>query len=157
MLRTYIISLFCCLICLPGSSRGQQASRAGAVQISSVRARPGNLSCRSVDAKVTVSVQVWIIGVPKSIQDQTMTVGLYQAWGLPVTNRVNVVVRRKEVRLKSSPATLEYIVTCGHDTVPGDVALTAWVEKVPIGVKINYANPPENGIVKIHINPQNAN
>jgi hypothetical protein len=96
---------------------------------------------------------VWIIPEPKAAESQTITVGLYQGWGLPVGNRITVVEQRKEAQLKNSPATLEYSIQCGHDTVPGDVALTAWIEKVPEGVKINLADPPENGMVKIHVDP----
>lgn len=150
MLRLCSVTLIC-WICLAGTTVRGQGHNLGIVQVSSVRASPAHLSCRSQDAKAIVTVQVWISGAQKSIKGQPITVGLYQAWGLPPGNRIMVVPQRKEVELNRSPAVLEYTVQCGRKTVPGDVALTAWIEAVPTGVKIRHANPPASGQVKIHI------
>ena len=123
------------------------------IQISSTTVDHSTLPCTGGTAQqATVTVQIWIIpDPPQRPRGQFLTIGLYEAFSNPPGNRLKQEETKKQVEVRHSPAILEYKLECGYDTKPGDISFTAHIESAPAGFEVVRPDPPENGMVKIHV------
>jgi hypothetical protein len=69
-----------------------------------------------------------------------------------VGDRLVIEKQTKEVKLKDSPALVEYNVQCGKNTVPGDISLIAHIDGYSSDIEMNLPQPPEAAGLKIHVN-----
>lgn len=122
------------------------------VQISSTRVDSSTLTCNGPATAATVTVQIWIIpDPPQRPKGQFLTIGLYEASSNPPGNRLKQEEAQKQVEVRHSPAVLQYKLECGYDTKPGDISFTAHIEAAPAGFEVVRPDPPENGMVKVHV------
>jgi hypothetical protein len=133
------------------AQESQQTQNRTRVQISSATVDNPTLTCSGVGRQATVSVQVWIIPTPQRPTGESLTVGLYEADSKPLGNRLVQDEVRKKVEVGESPAVLAFKLQCGPDTTPGEIRFTANIDSAPAGFEVVRPDPPEDGMVKLHI------
>ena len=141
-----VFGLFCF------AQESQETQNRTRVQISSTTVDSPTLTCSGPGRQATVTVQVWIIGgPPQRPKGQFLTVGLYEASSIPPGDRLKQDEARKQVEVGESPALLQYKLECDRDTAPGEISFTASIDDAPAGFEVVRPDPPENGMVKLHI------
>ncbi len=140
-----VFGLFCF------AQESQQTQNRARVQISSTTVDNPTLTCSGPGRQATVTVQVWIIGGPQRPTGQLLTVGLYEADSTPPGDRLKQDEVRKQVEVGESPAVLQFKLECGPDTAPGKITFTANIDAAPDDFEVARPDPPENGMVKLHI------